>query len=114
MTSPFPKAYADFVQRLRVPAGFILLGGFVLLAHPTWVSILYSLPLILTGLWLRAWAAGHLEKNQDLPAVGSSAADVARDGAAGCAPGRVPGNMIDSRNIVRGAYRVTGFWCFGS
>lgn len=70
MTSPFPKAYADFVQRLRVPAGFILLGGFVLLAHPTWVSILYSLPLILTGLWLRAWAAGHLEKNQDLAISG--------------------------------------------
>ncbi|BDC51417.1 hypothetical protein F183_A37330 [Bryobacterales bacterium F-183] len=70
MTSPFPKAYADFVQRLRVPAGFILLGGFVLLAHPTAISILNSLPVIFLGLALRAWAAGHLEKNQNLAISG--------------------------------------------
>jgi protein-S-isoprenylcysteine O-methyltransferase Ste14 len=67
---PFPKPYADFVQRLRVPAGFILLGGFGFLAHPSWTSIVQSLPVIACGMLLRAWAAGHLEKNQKLAVSG--------------------------------------------
>jgi protein-S-isoprenylcysteine O-methyltransferase Ste14 len=66
----FPKPYADFVQRLRVPAGFILLGGFALLAHPHWMSLVWSLPVILVGMILRAWAAGHLEKNEKLAVSG--------------------------------------------
>jgi protein-S-isoprenylcysteine O-methyltransferase Ste14 len=70
MTSRFPKPYADFVQRLRVPAGFLILGGFVLLARPSWVSILYSLPVIFVGMLLRGWAAGHLEKNEKLAVSG--------------------------------------------
>lgn len=66
----FPKPYADFVQRLRVPAGFILLGGFAFFAHPGWTSIVRSLPVIAIGMALRAWAAGHLEKNQKLAVSG--------------------------------------------
>ena len=66
----FPKPYADFVQRLRVPAGLFLLGGFVLLARPSWMSILQGLPVIAVGMALRAWAAGHLEKNQKLAVSG--------------------------------------------
>lgn len=67
---PFPKPYADFVQRLRVPAGLVMLGGFALLAHPTWMSLLWSLPLIAVGMLLRAWAAGHLQKNEKLTVSG--------------------------------------------
>ena len=66
----FPKPYADFVQRLRVPAGFILLGGFALLARPSWASLVWSLPFIAVGMALRAWAAGHLEKNEKLAVSG--------------------------------------------
>ncbi len=62
----FPKAYAERVQRLRVPVGFVLLGCFAWLAHPSPESILASLPVILAGLATRAWAAGHLEKNLTL------------------------------------------------
>ena len=70
MTSPFPKAYADIVQCLRVPAGFLILGGFALLAHPSWLSLSYGAPVILLGLALRGWAAGHLQKNESLTVSG--------------------------------------------
>ena len=66
----FPKAYAERVQRLRVPVGFVLLGCFAWLAHPSPESILASLPVILVGLATRGWAAGHLEKNLTLAESG--------------------------------------------
>lgn len=62
----FPQRYAERVQRLRVPVGFVLLACFAWLAHPTRNSIFASLPVILAGLAVRAWAAGHLEKNLTL------------------------------------------------
>lgn len=66
----FPKPYADAAQRLRVPGGFLLLAAFVLLSRPGIESILRGLPLSLVGLWIRAWAAGHLAKNEDLAVSG--------------------------------------------
>jgi protein-S-isoprenylcysteine O-methyltransferase Ste14 len=66
----FPKPYADFVQRLRVPAGFLLLIAFALLSRPSAFSMKAGLPIALAGLFLRAWAAGHLAKNQDLAVSG--------------------------------------------
>jgi protein-S-isoprenylcysteine O-methyltransferase Ste14 len=62
----FPKAYADRVARLRVPGGFVLVAAFLWLARPTWTSLIIGLMVALCGLALRAWAAGHLEKNQQL------------------------------------------------
>jgi protein-S-isoprenylcysteine O-methyltransferase Ste14 len=61
--SVFPKPYADFVARLRVPFGFLLVLAFALLALPTPQSLLLGLPISLAGLFLRGWATGHLEKN---------------------------------------------------
>ena len=66
----FPKAYADAVARLRVPFGFVLVAAFALLAHPTTASLAWGLPVSLLGLLLRAWAAGHLAKNQRLAVSG--------------------------------------------
>jgi protein-S-isoprenylcysteine O-methyltransferase Ste14 len=66
----FPKAYADRVQRLRVPAGFVLVAAFAWLAAPTTGSLAAGVPLSLIGLWLRGWAAGHLEKNRNLAMSG--------------------------------------------
>lgn len=62
----FPKPYADFVMRMRVPSGFLLGICFGLLASPTPMSLLYGPLLSFPGLALRGWAAGHLKKNQDL------------------------------------------------
>jgi protein-S-isoprenylcysteine O-methyltransferase Ste14 len=66
----FPKPYADAVQRLRVPLGFLLVGLFAWLAAPSRDSLLLGLPLALTGVALRAWAAGCLYKNQRLATGG--------------------------------------------
>lgn len=62
----FPKAYADAVMRMRVPSGFLLAICFGLLAQPTFDSMLFGPMVAIPGLSLRAWAAGHLRKNQNL------------------------------------------------
>jgi len=66
----FPKSYADRVARLRVPSGFLLLAAFVWLATPSAASLTWGLPVSIVGLAIRAWAAGHLEKNMKLAESG--------------------------------------------
>jgi protein-S-isoprenylcysteine O-methyltransferase Ste14 len=66
----FPKPYADLVARLRVPAGFLLVASFLYLAAPDARSLSIGVPIAFGGLLLRAWAAGHLEKNQQLAVSG--------------------------------------------
>jgi protein-S-isoprenylcysteine O-methyltransferase Ste14 len=68
--SVFPKPYADFVARLRVPAGFLLAAAFAWLSDPAPASLAAGLPVAVAGLLLRAWAAGHLAKNRELAASG--------------------------------------------
>jgi protein-S-isoprenylcysteine O-methyltransferase Ste14 len=66
----FPKPYADLVARLRVPGGFLLVAAFVWFSAPTPASLAWGLPVSLAGLHVRAWAAGHLAKNQNLATSG--------------------------------------------
>ncbi|MBY0504564.1 MAG: isoprenylcysteine carboxylmethyltransferase family protein [Bryobacteraceae bacterium] len=66
----FPKPYADAVQRLRVPLGFVLVAAFAWLSSPSLASLAWGLPLAAAGLALRAWAAGCLYKNQRLATGG--------------------------------------------
>ena len=66
----FPKPYADFVARLRVPSGFALVAAFAWFSHPDARALAYGLPVSLIGLAVRAWAAGHLAKNESLAASG--------------------------------------------
>jgi protein-S-isoprenylcysteine O-methyltransferase Ste14 len=66
----FPKLYADFVQRLRVPIGFLLVAAFAYWSTPSAGSLALGAPISLAGLLLRAWAAGHLAKNQNLAVSG--------------------------------------------
>ena len=66
----FPKPYADTVARLRVPAGFAMVAAFAIFSHPTTKSLAIGLAASLAGLALRAWAAGHLAKNQRLAISG--------------------------------------------
>ena len=66
----FPKPYADAVAKLRVPGGFVLVAAFLWLSEPSWVSLAGGFPVSIAGLALRAWAAGHLEKNLDLAQTG--------------------------------------------
>lgn len=62
----FPKPYADAVAKLRVPGGFVLVAAFLWLSAPSLFSLEIGFPVSILGLALRAWAAGHLEKNTTL------------------------------------------------
>jgi protein-S-isoprenylcysteine O-methyltransferase Ste14 len=66
----FPKAYADRVAKLRVPAGFVLVAAFIWFSRPDVVSLYYGLPVAVIGLIIRAWATGHLQKNLQLAISG--------------------------------------------
>jgi protein-S-isoprenylcysteine O-methyltransferase Ste14 len=66
----FPKGYADAVARLRVTAGFVMAAAFAWFSHPDATSLLIGLPLSACGIALRAWAAGHLAKDQRLATSG--------------------------------------------
>lgn len=66
----FPKPYADLVQRFRVPFGFLLAAALAWFSQPTPQSLAAGIPFCLAGLALRAWAAGHLRKNQTLSTSG--------------------------------------------
>jgi protein-S-isoprenylcysteine O-methyltransferase Ste14 len=66
----FPKPYADAVAKLRVVCGFVMVAAFLWLSEPTWTSLAIGLPVAALGLALRAWAAGHLEKNRALAESG--------------------------------------------
>jgi protein-S-isoprenylcysteine O-methyltransferase Ste14 len=66
----FPKPYADFVARLRVPCGFLLVAAFAWFSRPDARSLVYGLPVSLMGLAVRAWAAGHLAKDRTLASSG--------------------------------------------
>lgn len=66
----FPKAYADIVQRLRVPSGVFLILAFVFLSRPRPDLLLVGIPVCAAGLAWRSWAAGHLRKNSALTTSG--------------------------------------------
>ena len=66
----FPKPYADAVARLRVPAWFLLVAAFAYFSRPAPQSLAAGVPLAVVGLLLRAWAAGHLAKNERLAVSG--------------------------------------------
>jgi protein-S-isoprenylcysteine O-methyltransferase Ste14 len=62
----FPKPYADAVAKLRVTCGFVLVAAFLWLSAPTLTSLAAGIPVSILGLALRAWAAGHLQKDSTL------------------------------------------------
>jgi len=66
----FPKPYADLVAKLRVPAGFLMVAAFAAFSLPTPGSMACGLPVSFAGIALRAWAAGHLAKNERLAISG--------------------------------------------
>jgi protein-S-isoprenylcysteine O-methyltransferase Ste14 len=59
-----------WVQRWRVPLGFLCAGVFLLLARPTVLTLAVGGAVALLGLLMRAWAAGHIRKNAALAVTG--------------------------------------------
>lgn len=66
----FPKKYAELAARTRVSAGFVVLAAFLWLAAPTAQSLAVGGAVGAIGLAIRAWAAGHLAKNERLATSG--------------------------------------------
>jgi Phospholipid methyltransferase len=62
--------WSRIARRIRVPMGFIFAGVYLWLGRPTFVSMAWSLLLVLPGLWLRGYAAGYVKKNAELTVTG--------------------------------------------
>ena len=59
-----------WIQRWRVPLGFACGAIFIFLARPTPRALLAGGCVSLLGLAIRAWAAGHIRKNDRLATSG--------------------------------------------
>ena len=59
-----------WIQRWRVPLGFLCAALFVLLARPRPSTLIIGGAVSLLGLALRAWASGHIRKNDALATSG--------------------------------------------
>jgi protein-S-isoprenylcysteine O-methyltransferase Ste14 len=57
-------------RRIRVPMGFVFALFFLLTAHPSVHSLLWSLLGTVPGLALRAYASGYVTKNEELTTTG--------------------------------------------
>ena len=51
------------LQKIRVPAGFVLAAGVLYFAEPTRTSVLLGLPVAIIGALFRALAAGVIKKD---------------------------------------------------
>lgn len=62
----------SLVQRMRVPLGFVFGGLFLWLAprYTTTVTLAVGGVISLIGVLIRAWATGHIVKNQKLTTTG--------------------------------------------
>ena len=65
-----PSAYAAWASRWRVPLGFLLGLAYVLFCRPTVKLAIAGGAVAAAGLAIRAYAAGHLAKNQKLAMSG--------------------------------------------
>lgn len=63
-------AWQRIAKRIRVPMGFVFAGVFLWFARPTIPTMIGSLVLVLSGLWLRGYAAGYVRKNAELTTTG--------------------------------------------
>ena len=59
-----------WIQRWRVPLGFLCGAAFIFFARPTPRALLIGASVSLLGLAVRAWAAGHIRKNAQLATSG--------------------------------------------
>jgi len=62
--------FRRLAQRIRVPAGFVLLPLLLLASHPTLGWLIPGSCLAVLGLGIRAWASGYLRKNRELTTAG--------------------------------------------
>jgi protein-S-isoprenylcysteine O-methyltransferase Ste14 len=62
--------YSEVAKRLRLPLGFILGISYLLFARPTPLTLSVGGVIALIGVVIRAWASGHISKNERLATSG--------------------------------------------
>ncbi|AXC15344.1 putative protein-S-isoprenylcysteine methyltransferase-like protein [Acidisarcina polymorpha] len=62
--------WGRIARRIRVPMGFVVAALFLWLARPTWLSLTWSLWVVVPGVWLRGYASGYVKKNAELAVSG--------------------------------------------
>jgi len=58
------------IQRFRVPLGFLFAAIFLIFARPEPLILAIGGAIAVLGLLVRAWASGHIRKNQTLAVSG--------------------------------------------
>ena len=59
-----------FVQRIRVPVGFLFAIVFLIFARPTLSTLAIGSVVVCVGILIRAWASGHIRKAKTLAISG--------------------------------------------
>jgi len=62
--------YSEVAKRLRLPLGFVLGIAYLVLARPTPLTLAVGGVIALIGVLIRAWASGHISKNERLATTG--------------------------------------------
>ena len=62
--------YPQLNRRMRMPLGFLLALAYLIFARPVEARFFAGLLIAFTGLLVRAWAVGHIEKNRELSVGG--------------------------------------------
>lgn len=63
-------SYANVARRLRLPLGFLFGGLYLAFARPSLRSLAVGATIAFIGVLIRAWAAGHIVKNERLATTG--------------------------------------------
>jgi len=63
-------SWQRIARRLRVPLGFVFAGAYIWLARPSAYSIMIGSMIAVLGLLVRAFASGHVKKNEVLAVSG--------------------------------------------
>jgi protein-S-isoprenylcysteine O-methyltransferase Ste14 len=69
-SQPRNASLAARLARWRVTLGFVLAAAVLWLAHPTWKSLAVGGLVAIPGEAIRFWAAGHLERWQEVTRSG--------------------------------------------
>ena len=62
--------YSEVAKRLRLPLGFVLGITYLIFARPTPLTLAVGGVVALIGVLIRAWASGHISKNERLATTG--------------------------------------------
>ena len=61
---------SEVAKTFRIPLGFVLGIAYLIFAHPTEGSLVLGGAVALVGVLIRAWASGHISKNERLATSG--------------------------------------------